>query len=116
METYPRPPWWSRNSLERTIIELPDLSREQFVELALRIKALVDCGHPQAPQSISAAQIEELAAYVRDRSGDQISTLVRSVVLVMLQAQQEPDFDFASTYPFLVEEQIEELQRELTEG
>jgi len=104
------------SSLERTIIELPDLTQVQFVALALRVKGLVEIAYGVSARSILDKDMEQLATHVRRRSGDQLSTLVRSVVLVMLQAQEDRDFDFQSTYPFVVEEQIGAVQREQSDG
>jgi hypothetical protein len=103
------------NSLERTIIELPALTEEQFAELASRIRAIVELARGQEATGVSDEDLGALSAYVRQRRSDEVSTLVRSVVVLVGQAIDDPEFDFGSTYPFVVEEQIQEIERQLTQ-
>ncbi len=100
-------------SLERTIIELPPLSRPQYRDLAHRIRSLVEASRGGTQSPITDEQIDRLADYAHDRASEQLSTLVRSVVHAVGESFEAPDFDFDSSYLFLVEAQIQHFQDEL---
>jgi len=106
-----RDPLAGSTSLERVIIELNDLSLAEFEDLAVRVNHLVSRGTPDG-HSVSDSDIEQLARYVHAQGGGSPSTLVRSVVLIRAQASSDPLFDFASTYPFIVQAQIQEAAQE----
>ena len=101
------------SSLERTIIELPDLTVDQYADLALRIKQLVETAHGPV-DGVTEGDLHDLAVYVQQRSPDQVSTLVRSAVTILYQAKEDDAFDFASTYPFVVQQQIEQYRQEMS--
>lgn len=100
-------------SMERTIIELPALSEDQYRELARRIRGIVEISRAGERSPITDEQLDRLADYAHDRASEQLSTLVRSVVHVVGDSFDVPDFDFDSSYLFLVEEQIQQFQNEL---
>jgi hypothetical protein len=101
------------SSLDKTIIELPDLTVDQYADLAIRIKSLVETARGDVG-AVSEQDLRDLAGYVHQRSPDQVSTLVRSTVTILNQAASQDDFDFSSTYPFIVQEQIEQYRQEMS--
>lgn len=101
------------SSLEKTIIELPDLSVDQHADLAIRIKQLVETAKGPIAR-VSDQDLHDLASFVQQRSPNQVSTLVRSAVTILYQAAEDESFDFGSTYPFVVQEQIEQYRREMS--
>ena len=106
-----RNPLAGSTALERVIIELRELTLAEFEDLAVRVNHLVTRGVPDG-NPVSDEEIQQLARYVHDQGGKSPSTLVRSVVLLRAQAAADPHFDFASTYPFVVQEQIQEAAQE----
>ena len=106
-----RDPLAGSTSLERVIIELRPLTLVEFEDLAVRVNHLVTRGAPEG-NAVADEDIQQLARYVHDQGGKSPSTLVRSVVLLRAQAADDPNFDFASTYPFVVQAQIQEVAQE----
>ena len=102
-------------SLQATIIELPALTVDQYRSLARHIRSVVETSAKGAQSPLTDDQIDRLAEYAHDRASEQLSTLVRATVKVVLESLADPEFDFESTYLFQIEEQIQDFQDRLVE-
>ncbi len=76
-------------SLHRTIIELPALSKDQYRLLAQRVRQIVEVGRGRQ-SSLTDDQIGRLADYAHERASEQLSTLVRSTVQLVDESLESP--------------------------
>lgn len=100
-------------SPDSVIVELPDLSDTDFLELAKKIRDLVVLGSGDASIPVADRELTMLTRYVR--SNDlRVATLVRSVVAVCERARR-PGFVFRQTYEMIVEQERQQVNRQESE-
>jgi hypothetical protein len=98
-------------SLEKTIVELPALSDEQFAALALRIKEIYRIAYPAVDCRVTDEHLKTLAQYVNARTDRRTGTLVRSTVMLLDEGRHNPDSDILSNYELVVEKVIDDEAR-----
>lgn len=100
-------------SPDSVIVELPDLSEADYLELGKKIRdfAVLAYGEPATP--VTDGDLAILVRYVRGND-PRVATLVRSVASVCERARR-PDFAFRQTYEMVVEHERERVNREASE-
>lgn len=88
---------------ERVILDLPDLSVDEFFEVAVKIKEIYGVMSGEQSSRIDEGNLRTLAEYVKKGADRRVSTLVRSTVAV-LDATKQESFDFDSMFEKIAEQ------------
>jgi len=99
------------NSVDRVIVELPELSEQQFAEIALRIRSVYAKATGKSLNAITAEHLWALAHYVKTQKDKSVGTMVRSTVAV-LDACTGTDFDFLERFELIVEKAMQQESRD----
>jgi len=100
-----------QKSLDKVIVELPELSVDQFSQLALQIRDIYQVAYSQRMPRVTNAHLERLAKYVRERTDKSIRTLVRSTVMLLDEARDNEELDVLSNYELIVERVLRDEER-----
>ena len=95
------------DSLYKVIVELPNLTEEEFFKLAKKIKAVYEVARGQKLAMVNDSHLRSLSHYVQTRTDQRVGTMVRSTVAILDEATS-PDFDFLSRFEFIVEKAKEQ--------
>lgn len=101
------------HSPDSVIVELPDLSESDYLELAKKIRDFTVLAYGESPAPVSDGDLAILVRYVRSND-PRVATLVRSVASVCERARR-PGFAFRQTYEMVVEHERERVNREASE-
>jgi hypothetical protein len=99
------------NSLEKVIIELPELTEEQFVKLASRIKHVYEFALRKTLSTVTETDLGLLAHYVQTRTDKRVGTMVRSTVAVLDEAAPG-NSDFMARLEMIVEKVMQQEARD----
>lgn len=102
----------AQTSLDKTIVELPALSLEEFSQLALRVKEIYQIGYDQEMPQVKEEHLTALADYVKQRTDKSVRTLVRSTVMLLDEARRDESLDILGNYELIVETILQEEERE----
>jgi hypothetical protein len=100
-------------SPDSVIVELPDLSESDFLELAGKIRDLAALAYGQPPVPVSDGDLVTLVGYVRSND-PRVATLVRSVTSICDRARR-PGFAFRQMYEMIVERARQQVNRKASE-
>ena len=101
------------NSVDRVIVELPELSEQQFAEIASRIRSVYAKATGKTLNAITDAHLWALAHYVKTQKDRSVGTMVRSTVAI-LDACTGVDFDFLERFELIVEKAMQQESRDRT--
>jgi len=90
------------SSLDSVIVRLPDLTEEQFYEIASKIKSIFEVAREQSIENVQPSHLRALAGYVKTSAGGRVATLVRSTVQILNMAAADKQFDFLREFEFVV--------------
>lgn len=102
------------NSLEKVIVDLPELSQEQFTEIALRIRSIYGKATGKLLSAITDEHLGLLAQYVKTQRDKSVGTMVRSTVAV-LDACTGLEFNFRERFELIVEKAMQQESRDRAE-
>lgn len=97
-------------SPESVIVEIPELSEEDFLNLAFKIRNVFFVAFPRDGTPITDEEMGALVRYIRNND-PRVATLVRSVYAVCERARR-PGFSFARDFEVIVEHERELVDRE----
>ncbi len=97
------------SSPDSVIVELPELSTDDFKRLTRKLRELSIIAHGDPTIPVTDSQLDSLVRYVQ-QSDPRIATLVRSTVAVLDRART-PGFAFEDEFEFIVEREREQLAR-----
>lgn len=98
---------------DSVIVQVPDLSEADHVELARKIRHLAVVAHSMPASFVTDAQLTDLVQYVR-ANDPRVATLVRSVAAVCDRARR-PNFSFEQSFEMIVEHEREQVDRQASE-
>jgi len=103
----------NQRSLEKIIIELPELNESQLKTIALRIKKIYEIAYNKSLDIVTDFHFGKLSKYIVERTDNSVRTLVRSTVMLLDEASQNDELDANLIYEGIVENilQSEEYQR-----
>ena len=101
------------NSVDKVIVELPELSEEQFTQIAVRIRTIYGKATGKTPSTITDEHLRLLAHYVKTQKDKSVGTMVRSTVAVLEQCTR-PQFNFLETFELIVEKAMQQEARDRT--
>lgn len=90
------------SSLDSVIIRLPDLTEEEFYEIASNIKSIFEVARERRIDNIDPSHLRALAGYVKTSAGGRVATLVRSTVQILDLAAADEQFDFLREFELVV--------------
>lgn len=101
------------SSPDSVIVQLPDLTSDNYLQLAKRILDLAVLGYGELSVSITDHELELLVRYVQ-ANDPRVATLVRSVVAICDRARR-PGFSFQDSFEVVVEHEREQVDRQASE-
>jgi hypothetical protein len=101
------------SSPDSVIVQLPDLTVDDDLQLAKRIRDLAEQAYGEPSTPITDSDLDVLVRYAR-ATDSRVATLVRAVVIVCDQARR-PDFSFRDRYELIVEDVREQVDRQANE-
>ena len=99
------------DSPEKVIVELPKLTAEEFFQISQKIKKIYEKSIGKEFKNVTDNDLRALAEYVRRRTDQRVGTMVRSTVAILDEAKS-PNFDFSTSFEFLVEKAMEKESEE----
>jgi len=99
------------DSPEKVIVELPKLTAEEFFQISQKIKKIYEKSIRKEFKNVTDNDLRALAEYVRRRTDQRVGTMVRSTVAILDEAKS-PNFDFSTSFEFLVEKAMEKESEE----
>jgi len=96
-----------QDSLNKVIVELPELTEDEFLRLASNIKKCYENAEGREISKISEEDMKLLVDYIRTRTDQKVGTMVRASVAILDEAQSET-FDFSQKFEIIVEKTIEQ--------
>lgn len=100
-------------SPESVIVAIPDLTEEDFLSLARKIRDLFFVAYGEAATPVTDQELGSLVRYIRSND-PRVATLVRSVYAVCEQARR-PGFSFDQRFEVIVEHERELVDRQASE-
>jgi hypothetical protein len=98
-------------SLDKVIVELPELSELEFTKIADRIKSIYEKAYEQKIIRILPEHLSMLAHYVITNTDRSIRTMVRSTVMLLDEAKDNDHYDPSSNYELIVEKIVKDEER-----
>lgn len=94
-------------SLNKVIVDLPELSEDEFFAVSKKIKFVYEIAHGREIGTVTDKHLRSLARYVQTTTDQRIGTMVRSTVAILDEAISDR-FNFARNFEILVQRAIDQ--------